>query len=78
MRFGDNVIYRFSSCSDTAPTTLLTQVLVARKDAGPSYIPRSPVASLMPALTGLIVTPAITGMLLLVGITIATRITGDS
>ena len=77
MRFGGDVVNRFSGRPDTVPPALLTQVLVTRKNAGPSYIPRSPVAALMPALARLIVTPAVTGMLLLVGVTIAARVTGD-
>ena len=77
MRFGDNVVNRFSGCPDAVPAAFLTQMLVTREDAGPSYIPRSPVAALMSALAWLIVTPAITGMLLLVGVTIAARVTGD-
>ena len=77
MRFGGDMVNRFSGCPDTVPAALLTKVLVTREDAGPSYIPRPPVAALMSALARLIVTPAITGMLLLVGVTIAARVTGD-
>lgn len=56
------------------PPTLLAYVLVTRQYASAAYFPRPTVATLMAALTCLMVTPAITGMLLPVCVTVAAAI----